>query len=352
MRFDDLLRKPKIYRNHCSYPQSATKLVPLKEFRQRLEKPLVANSWIEKSTQQVKTINFDVIEDDSLGAFSFCDGETNIIVFHSGTFDILLTTFCTLMGRTTLLPMIAGSKSTSDVTPKWVQEMFGLISDERVMFATLLYRLSIDFLYFHELHHIVSGQTKFVQGQNAHIALADSPQGDSELFPDRKCMEYVADLFAGASLGDCCKTRRFVTVDHDLLPTIEEQEITLPYLTCVAVIILFAFLNCLGHNSTQNYPSLFARLTTVIDMLTRKLSSSDKWRDNVDVIVTAGIRDVQDALRDNPHILGETATDLVLQLDAQRNVDEVFAEMSALGERSMPLFSKWQPYALDIPQSS
>jgi hypothetical protein len=322
----------------------------------RFSAPLHGNRWILAHDATPTSIVFGVTHDEEFNAFAFLSANQHCIAFNHSVFPTLLQVFCELTAQATFLPMIGNSTVTSFPALKTVSKSTtgdllweGMVlpkllpqDPERLQYTFILYRLALEFLFFHELHHVLGGHISYIGNQYAMSALLEIRQRDPLSFKDRRCMEWAADFFAAKSLADSCLSRRFMTINPSQIPNTPEFTETIFYLALIAVTVLFCVFEIWEGTPDDNYPTVLTRYSTVVDMFSRPLEHENRtlW-ERWEYVAGSALGDLRVAIRQT-----QWGRNLLTQIDSDEFLDQAWREMNMLAEQSLQLMPSWQRYAL------
>ena len=280
--FDESPLKPQGYYEHLHSLRST------KSDRWDLTKVLgrgrafcASSAWCFPNREAVPCdIVFDVVEHQGFGAFSWFDGSSHWIVMHTGVFHRLDGWFERLFSSSGYIEAL-GIQSQ---TPEW-----------RASKRESAVNMALEFLFRHELMHVLLGHTGFVAAGGVLHAVSDAPTEVKTVPADSVIIEHAADFFASTSIAAMCAERRFVMLAPDELPA-QSDKVSLPYLAFLGASAMLGLWASAGLEDRRRYPTLRTRLATVVQgFLTNPNLNADA--ENLERVVTLVIRDLQHGFR-------------------------------------------------------
>ncbi len=338
---------------------------PLADLSQKLGAVLGGLQWTSQVNGQTLCVEFQLVRHPDIGAFVFSHKDTVYIVFHHLLFSVLLDLFNRIVDHLPLQdydeelvngPQMPLEQLVQDETVIEDQSLdldvtaatLGLASyyprsHERLSLAVKLQVLALEFLFWHEINHLICGHLGFYEkaGDLSVIEEGRPPIADSSA---SQAMEYMADLFTAVSFVEMIKSRRFVLIPPEVFGQTTDSNRTLIYGLTIAVTTLFA----LFHSHEQqdhgdralvdpNYPTVFTRYVTVVDMLTRGL---DGWSDQSS---QQWAKTASQALQDLRVATRSAGLDPVFlhQIESDELLDQARLEMVILAETAIALQMEW-----------
>jgi hypothetical protein len=147
-------------------------------------------------------VHFDYVENMGMNAFAFESGGHDFVGLYAGTIITIYRFFASLLAYPRLL-MSIGNPLTE---VEWISHtddpkliVSRIPKDQaRRSFAHLLATLAIDFLFAHEIGHLMNGHVKLIGKSKGSTFLAefDSTRKTSEEYLMRQALEMDADSFA------------------------------------------------------------------------------------------------------------------------------------------------------------
>lgn len=169
-------------------------------------------------TRYLKQFHFDFIERQSLNAIASSRDEVGLVACHSGSFDNIASFFTLLLSHPKVLPGVGDpsrekdwilSLKDCDWSASWSAILENIdmretpppnypIDPDRALFAHSLAILAMDFLFFHEIGHLVGGHLEFLRGDAKVGGLEEVAfNARSRLTPlDYQALELNADSHA------------------------------------------------------------------------------------------------------------------------------------------------------------
>jgi hypothetical protein len=213
-----------------------------------------------------------------------------------------------------------------------------------MLLATLLYRLSVEFLFYHELHHVLLGHVGLVRHMRRAARMVESGATRDVSEEQQRSMEYVADLFASKTLYDSIRRRRFSLLTSQSIDGLSDHH--LAYAGTLAILTLFCTFQLDDRSEHAAYPPLGVRTLTFIDHWTRASQGGESMkRDLWDHVASTALRTVRTAF-------SELYDDVALLSlgDDEGAIDRAFEMQADLVTAAQNHMSSWQPFAIRTEQ--
>jgi hypothetical protein len=231
---------------------------------------LSANPWKQLDDNAPVTVQFAIIDRDDPNAFVVeADSHIYLVAFHSGLLKSLMNVFARAAHHDVMFKEVE-SPGPSQHLPLLEPSPHASSDPNRMLLATLLYRLALEFLFYHELHHLILGHAGYVS-KRTRLRLNES--GKAALLDPlgQRPMEYAADFWAAKTLYDSILGRRFVTLTPKSLEGLDTHHLL--YAAVLAFTTLFAALQYFDPQDVPTYPTMGARSLTFIHDWTRRIDN-------------------------------------------------------------------------------
>jgi len=233
----------------------------------RLSKLVSGSRWRRLSDGALFAGHFAVVERQSPTAFTI-EASSNdfLIAVHSGLLQALMNVFARMAHHPAMYrdPSPSGKHERNDL---FENVPFASAADGEMLLATLLYRLAVEFLFYHELHHVIVGHAGYMRHTRHGLRMFESGAIIGLDRGRQRPMEYTADLFASKSLYDSIQRRRLALFTPQSLEGLEDHH--LMYAGVLAFLTLFCTLQLHDPTESDAYPSLGARTLIFINHWTR-----------------------------------------------------------------------------------
>lgn len=306
----------------------------------RLCRLVVETQWRRRIDGSPIQGHFAVIDQVSPTAFSIeVSSEHFLIAIHSGLLKVLMNVF----GRMAHHPAIWGESIQSNKHIRhdlFESTPFSSSQEGPMLLATLLYRLTIEFLFYHELHHVLLGHVGFVRRVRHGARMVESEATSDVSEVHQRSMEYIADLFASKTLCDSIKRRRFSLLTPQSLDGLADHH--LMYAGTLAFLTLFCTFQLYDRSEHAAYPPLNVRTLTFVDYWTRASQGGESMkRDLWDRVASTAIRTVQT-------VFSELYDDVALLSfgDDEEAIDHAYEGLTELAAVAQSHISLWQPFAI------
>jgi|GEM_PF-2377103 len=212
--------------------------------------------------------------------------------------------------------------------------------------AGVIWRMAIEFIMYHELHHLLAGHVGFAREQLKLRALPELHAVEGLDQQVMWSMEYTADLFAALTVTDDVVQRQFAVHAGRTLSARAFEDKSLCYLAAVGVALVlceFEERDVTKHASGQrSHPPVWTRYVTVIDGMRRRFDASgsphQEWWPEVESLARTAVSELLREQRSPVTILTKAMSDTA--------VDEARSCMRELAESSLRLQNEWSPYAI------
>jgi len=240
---------------------------------------LSANPWKRLDDNAPVKVHFAIIDRDDPNAFVVeAEARVYLVVFHSGLLKTLMNVFARAAHHDAMFREVESS-GPMERRPLLEPSPHASGDPNRMLLATLLYRLALEFLFYHELHHLILGHAGYVF-KRTRLRIFESGKAALSDPLGQRPMEYAADLWAAKTLYDSILRRRFVTLTPKSIKGLDTYHLL--YAAVIAFTTLFAALQYFDPEDVPTYPTMGARsLTFIHDWTTRidrdKPISPDLW---------------------------------------------------------------------------
>lgn len=160
-------------------------------------------------------------------------------------------------------------------------------SDAHLQFASFLQRIAIEFLYYHELQHVLMGHLGKHEAQFSSPTLAEKPTANLTFNKEQRAMEAYADYVAASTIAQCCLRNNFVLCPTAVIPP---QNVTPDHLfkyslfSILTIFLIFESQQKARAIESANYPSVATRILITLEAFRAQLSSTATHGINTGVI--------------------------------------------------------------------
>jgi len=150
------------------------------------------------------------------------------------------------------------------------------ISDGHLVFASFLQRFAIEFLYYHELQHILLGHLGRREIRHSSPTLVERAASTSRKQSEDRAMEFYADFGAASTMAHCCMNNSFVLcpsslIPHDQLSTQSFAEHLL--MSLLVVYIVFEAHEQRKESPSASYPAVAVRALTAVEAFAKQFKA-------------------------------------------------------------------------------
>ncbi|MBC8113381.1 MAG: hypothetical protein H7062_03320 [Candidatus Saccharimonas sp.] len=350
VRFDKLLQA----RNHVlerSFRPDPTKREDLKvaEIRDQFAHVALANRWKYARSGAPIELFMNVVHSPEFNAQADREGTSYFAFICEPVFPRLMRLAIGLVRSKAMQENLLGGRL-------WIAaRLFSNPGDtdelKMLAAASVIWRMALEFLLYHELQHILVGHVGFTRER---LGLHALPELYSVMGIDQQtlwCMEYSADLFSALTVADDVLTRQFAVTGGQSFATDTEVDRSLLFLTAVGVAMVLCEFEARDNSGAdvegRTHPPVWTRYVTVIDAMTRRFDERGgphaEWWEQIEVLSRSSLQEAGLYTGRMSRILADATS--------ERAVDEARAQMAALAERTIQLQSEWSDFAINLDQS-
>lgn len=219
-------------------------------------------------------------------------------------------------------------------------QSFASSLEKPMLLAALLYRIAVEFLFYHELHHVLLGHVGLMRRVRRGARMVESRMLNDITAEHQRSMEYAADLFASKTLHDSIGRRRFSLLTPQSLVGFSDDH--LMYAGMLAILTLFYTFQLNDRSEHSGYPPLSVRTLTFVDHWTRESHGGESMEREVwDHTASTALRAVRTAF-------SELYDDVPLLSFGEEEdaIDRAFEMQSHLVIAANKHLPSWQPFAI------